>query len=54
MNVDDLEKMISKKVRGVSYELTQWGYTLMIVCDKGKTFYFTSDDDIDLEVEQEQ
>lgn len=52
--VEELEKMISRKVRGVSYELTQWGWTLLIVTDKGKNFYFTSDSEIDLEVTQEQ
>jgi hypothetical protein len=51
--IEDLEKMLSRKVRGVSYELTQWGYTLLIVTDKGKSFYFTSDSEIELEVETE-
>lgn len=54
MDNADLEKLISKKIRGVSYELTPWGYTMLIVTDKGKEFYFTSESEIELEVTQAQ
>lgn len=54
MNTEELEKLVLRKIRGVAYEASHLGYTLMIVTDRGKTFYFTSDSEIELEVEQEQ
>ena len=54
MEITDLERLLGKKPRGVTYELGPWGYTLLIVTEKGLSFYFTSEAEIDLEVIKEQ
>lgn len=54
MNTPDLEAMLLKKILGVAYEEMSGEARLVIVTTQGRTFYFTSDSPIDLEVETEQ
>jgi hypothetical protein len=54
VNIEDLEVMLSKKVRGVSYEETGEDCYLAIVTSGGRTFYFKSSAPIELELETEQ
>ena len=54
MNIEELEVMLSKKVRGVSYEETDKGAFLIIMTTGGRNFYFSSASPISLELETEQ
>jgi hypothetical protein len=54
MNAEDLEVMLSKKVRGVSYEEVNGQGYLVIVTTGGGNFYFTSEAPIELNLEREQ
>ena len=54
MNTEELELMLSKKVRGVSYEEHDGRAYLVIVTTGGRSFYFISQSRIELELETEQ
>lgn len=54
MDLPQLEVMVAKKVRGVTYEETNGTAYLMIVTTGGRTFQFTSQSPIELELETEQ
>lgn len=51
--IEDLEKMIGKKVTGVGYEETIEGCFLMLIV-KDKEFYFRSDEPIELDLREIQ
>jgi hypothetical protein len=53
VNPEDLEVMIGKRVRGVSYEEANGIAYFMIITSGGRTFQFTSPAPIDLELETE-
>lgn len=55
MNILELESLIGKTIRGVGYDRTDKGYTLVLITGKiPMTFYFSSEAPIALEVETEQ
>ncbi len=53
MDMNELEVMIGKRIRGVSYEVTDNAAYLMIVTTGGKTFVFRTPYPIELDVESE-
>jgi hypothetical protein len=54
VDLAELAGMLSKKVRGVTYEYVNGEAFLVIVTSGGRSFYFTSESPIRLEVETEQ